>query len=81
MEHAVIIIKADWDDEAKVWVATSSDIDGLAAEASTFEELRSKVLVMVAELIELNGLTSDLPEIPIHIMAGQTSKIRNPHWN
>ncbi|MEJ2125801.1 MAG: DUF1902 domain-containing protein [Alphaproteobacteria bacterium] len=81
MEHSILLIRADWDDEAKVWVATSSDIDGLATEAPTLEELRTKVLAMVAELIELNGFTSDLPEIPIHIMAGQTARIRNPHWN
>ena len=55
----------------KVWVASSADIDGLATEAATLEELRDKVLVMVAELAELNGLSSDLPEIPVHILQGK----------
>ena len=54
--HAVILVRADWDDDAKVWVATSADIDGLATEAATLEELRDKVLAMVGELAELNGL-------------------------
>jgi hypothetical protein len=81
MEHDILVVRADWDDEAKVWVATTTDIEGLATEAPTLEELRSKVLAMAAELIELNGLTSDLPEIPIHILSGQTARIRNPNWN
>ncbi len=71
--HALILVRAEWDDEAKVWVASSSDVEGLATEAATLEELRDKVLVMVGELAELNGLSSGLPEIPIHIMAGQTA--------
>lgn len=75
-----IIIRADWDPEAKVWVASSTDIDGLATEADTLEELSSKVLAMVGELAELNGWSSDLPEIPIHIMADQAAHIRNPNF-
>jgi uncharacterized protein DUF1902 len=81
MNNALIIVRADWDAEAKVWVASSEDIEGLATEADTLEELRDKVLVMVGELAELNGSASDLPEIPIHIMAGQTTRIRNPNFH
>jgi predicted RNase H-like HicB family nuclease len=55
MKHPTIIVRADWDDEANVWVATSSDIDGLVTEASTLEALRAKVLTMVVELMELNA--------------------------
>jgi hypothetical protein len=78
--RTLILVRADWDDDAKVWVASSADIDGLATEAATLEELRDKVLVMVAELAELNGLSSDLPEIPVHILAGQTARIPNPNF-
>jgi len=81
MRHSTIIVRADWDDVAKVWVATSDDIDGLATEAATFDELRDKVLVMVAELMELNGLQSDLPEIPVHIMGQQIGRVQNPAFN
>jgi hypothetical protein len=55
MEHPTIIVRADWDDDAQVWVATTADIDGLATEAPTLEKLRARVAIMVAELIELNG--------------------------
>ena len=78
--HAVILVRAEWDGEAKVWVASSSDTEGLATEAATLEELRDKSFVMVGELPELNGSPAGLPEIPIHIMAGQTVRIRNPNF-
>jgi predicted RNase H-like HicB family nuclease len=78
MRHPTIIVRADWDDEANVWVASSSDIDGLATEAATLEELRAKVLTMVVELMELNGEQSDLAEIPVHIMAQQITRVPNP---
>lgn len=78
MSRFSIIVKATWDDEASVWVAETTDVPGLAAEAATLEELRLKVLAMIPELIDLNGLHSDLPEIPVHIMAEQTTRIANP---
>ena len=81
MKHATIIVRADWDDEAAVWVATSSDIDGLATEAPTLEELRTKVLIMIEELLELNGGRSDLAEIPVHIMAQQIARVPNPSFS
>ena len=73
-----IIVKATWDDQAKVWFAESTGILGLATEAATLEELRTKVLAIVPERIELNGVDSDLREIPVHIMAQQCDKVANP---
>ncbi len=78
--NQLIIVRADWDDEASVWTASSTDIDGLATEAPTLEELRGKVLTMIEELAELNGMSPDQQEIPVHILAGQTARIRNPNW-
>jgi Domain of unknown function (DUF1902) len=46
-----IIVRVEWDDEAKVWVATSDDI-GLATEAETQDELEKKSLGMIAELLD-----------------------------
>ena len=48
MRHSSIIVRASWDDEAGVWVASSTDIDGLAIEAATIEELEPKVLAASA---------------------------------
>jgi hypothetical protein len=81
MKHRTIIVRAEWDDEAKVWVATSDDI-GIATEADTLELLTPKVVAMVAELLELEDENfSDLPEIPIQIMAQQLARIPNPKFN
>jgi uncharacterized protein DUF1902 len=41
MKHSTIIVRADWDDEAQVWVATSSDLEGLVTEAPTLEVLNA----------------------------------------
>jgi hypothetical protein len=32
--HALIHVRAEWDDDAKVWVASSTDIEGLATEGA-----------------------------------------------
>ncbi len=50
-----IEIFAQWDDEARVWVATSKDVPGLVTEAETSEELVKKLKVMIPELLEANG--------------------------
>ena len=78
MPHQSIIVRAIWDAEADVWLATSEDVPGLVAEADTFEALRQTVLVRIGELIELNGAASTLPEIPVHIMAEHMDRIANP---
>ncbi|MBI4841574.1 MAG: DUF1902 domain-containing protein [candidate division NC10 bacterium] len=48
-------VQATWDEEAKVWVAESEDVPGLATEAESPEALLNKVRVLVPELLELNG--------------------------
>lgn len=78
MPIASIIVRAIWDDEAEVWVASSKDIDGLSVEAPTLEGLEPKVVAALSDLIELNGIDSDLAEIPVHIMAEQLLRIPNP---
>lgn len=78
MGTASIFVRAAWDDEAQVWVATSNDIGGLAVEAETREALTEKVVAAVADLIELNGIDSDLPEIPVHVMSEDLRRVANP---
>ncbi|MFP5349448.1 MAG: DUF1902 domain-containing protein [Gammaproteobacteria bacterium] len=63
-------VRAIWDAEAKVWVATSEDVPGLATEADTVERLIEKLNLIVPELLELNGVVSDhRGEIPIELLA------------
>ena len=46
------VVRVAWDDEAKVWYVEKSDIDGLATEADTLEELRRKVPIIIQDLLE-----------------------------
>lgn len=81
MKHVSIIVRAEWDEEARVWVATSNDISGLAVEAGTLEEIKGKVENAISDLLELNGLEDldgSLRNIPIHIMAEQLGRVPNP---
>ena len=48
-------IRAEWEAEAAVWVATSNDVPGLATEADTLEALAAKLRTLVPELLALNG--------------------------
>jgi Domain of unknown function (DUF1902) len=73
-----IVIKAEWDAEVSVWVATSEDIAGLVAEAPTLELLRKKLLAMISDLIEVNGIDTNLTEIPVHIVAHSLDRMLNP---
>jgi predicted RNase H-like HicB family nuclease len=67
MKTKPYFIRAEWDDEARVWVATSDDVPGLATEAETMEDLIEKLKIMVPELLEANGQAIDC-EIPFEIM-------------
>ena len=53
-----LLVRAEWDDEALVWVATSDDIPGLATEADTLELLIVKLKCMIPDLLAANGLDS-----------------------
>jgi len=55
MMQKVFFIRAEWDEEAHVWVATSDDVPGLVTEAATMEALSEKLAVMVPELLTANG--------------------------
>jgi predicted RNase H-like HicB family nuclease len=78
MSSRMIVVRAAWDDAASVWVATSEDVPGLVTEADTFEALNAKLPAMISELLALDGSGSDLPEIPVHVIAERTSRLINP---
>ncbi|MDD3545092.1 MAG: DUF1902 domain-containing protein [Kiritimatiellae bacterium] len=52
-----LYVRAEWDEQAGVWVATSDDVPGLATEASSMEALILKLKAMVPELLELNRIS------------------------
>jgi hypothetical protein len=70
--HKVYFIRAEWDDEARVWVADSDDIPGLATEADTLEALSLKLESLVLELLDANGFP-DGKEVPFELLARKFS--------
>jgi predicted RNase H-like HicB family nuclease len=63
----VLLVRADWDSDAKVWVADSDDVPGLATEAATVEDLVVKLEVMIPELLDLNGWPEQ-DEVPFELL-------------
>lgn len=49
-----IIIRADFDDEARVWVAQSDEIP-LITEAATISDLFSKLPSLIQDVLDANG--------------------------
>lgn len=43
-----------WDDDARVWVATSEDVSGLVLESGSLDALIERVKIAIPELLELN---------------------------
>ncbi len=70
----ILLIRAEWDEDARVWVAASDDVPGLATEAETFDALSSKLDVLVPELLDAKGYT-ETPEVPIEVLARKISVV------
>ncbi|MCF8038224.1 MAG: DUF1902 domain-containing protein [Desulfohalobiaceae bacterium] len=56
MKEKPFFIRAEWDEEAHVWVASSDDVPGLVTEESDLEALIDKLKYMIPELLEANGV-------------------------
>jgi predicted RNase H-like HicB family nuclease len=74
-------VTAFWDDDAKVWVATSDDVPGLVTEARTLDALVERVHAVTPELLDDNahliegGRDAD-EKIDIHVVSRQSSAPR-----
>jgi predicted RNase H-like HicB family nuclease len=69
----IYMIRAEWEADARRWIAHSLEVPGLAIGADTFEDLIENLKVLVPELLEENGLLPDLDEgadIQFYVMAG-----------
>lgn len=82
MEQVVdiaVLVEAEWDADAGVWVATSGDVPGLVVEHAGFKRLQEMVVELVPLLLAENGLLplSDHDyDVPVHIAAHALSKAR-----
>jgi hypothetical protein len=70
----IIVVRANWDPEALVWVAESDDIP-LVTEAPTLEALQAKLPGMIQDLLEVEEDGEDI-EVPFEIVARRTERVR-----
>jgi len=68
-DRVCLLVRATWDDEARVWVAESDDVPGLVTEAPTTEQLLGKLRVLVPELLELNHCRPAADEVLVKLRA------------
>jgi hypothetical protein len=56
MANPLIVVKATFDGESRVWFVESSDLPGLNVEADTLEALAEKLPMAVLDLVEEGGI-------------------------
>ncbi len=74
-----LMIKAEFDDIAKVWVATSDDVPGLVSEHQDLMKLLDDVGELIPILLEANGMLPDdhgAFDMPVCIAAQGLAKRR-----
>jgi hypothetical protein len=67
MEMAAIQIRADYDEEAHVWVAQSDEIS-LVTEAATFEILCQKLPSLIQDVLGENGDARAGQDVPFELI-------------
>lgn len=70
----LIVVRATWDDAAKVWVAESTDLPGLVTEAESLNALDAKLPGMIRDLLDDDG--EGEIEVPIEVIASYSSRVR-----
>ncbi len=67
---AVRVVRAEWDEEAQVWVAESANLPGLVSEAETVELLFDRLRVMVPEQLSYSPDLAPrfLPEVRVTLL-------------
>jgi predicted RNase H-like HicB family nuclease len=74
-----LFIRVEWDEEARVWVATSDDVPGLATEGPTIEELIEKLKIMIPELLDTNQCELSWDnEVPFEILSRRFEIAQRP---
>ncbi len=74
-----LFVTVFWDDEAKVWFVSESNIPGLATEAESESEMLEKLKVLVPELCELNRHLMDCgkwPNLPVQVKTERIETFR-----
>jgi len=64
-----LFVRAEWDEDARVWVATSDDVPGLATEAPSLDGLTAKLRIMIPELLALNHTFRRRREVAFELLS------------
>ena len=67
-------IEAEWDTDAEVWVATSSDVPGLVVQGRTPDEIVDKVRLVLPALIEIGMEPEDRVNITFRNVEGREER-------
>jgi hypothetical protein len=77
MNHRIIIVKAAWDTDARVWYVESSDVPGLRLEAESVEGLAELLPAAILDLLEASGeVSGDARDVPIELIAHASTRLR-----
>ncbi len=58
-----IHIDARWDDEVRVWIATSENAPGLVVEASSWQTIIDEVRIVLPDLLEIDSAARRIIDI------------------
>lgn len=72
LTRARLVVRALWDAEAGVWVATSDDIPGLVIEHPDYETMLDVIRDVTPDLLRANG-AADRIGLPIDVLADRSS--------
>jgi predicted RNase H-like HicB family nuclease len=74
MDRRQVVVQANWDPEASVWVAESEDVPGLITEADTLEALQAKLPGIIQDLLEDEDDGEEV-EVPIELVLHEFSRV------
>jgi YgiT-type zinc finger domain-containing protein len=73
----LLTVLAWWDPEARVWVATSDDVHGLATEAVTVDELETKLNSAILERLTANNVQMQSVRFRVPLIRDVQSVLNN----
>ena len=72
------LVIVDWDDIAKVWHVTESNVPGLVTEAATLDDMVKKLEILVPEMLEENGFHV-AQGVPFFLLTQRQGKPNHTH--
>jgi predicted RNase H-like HicB family nuclease len=71
----LIVVRADWDQDASVWVAASDDLPGLVTEAESVEALLAKLPGLIIDLLVEDDGDREI-DVPVEVIAQVRQRVR-----